>query len=156
MPSTNEDGAGKWATRVIVACFLAVFVSPSFASAQNPGGRDAPDGPRPVGTMLELMEKIVYPTSNAVFYAGSRTPETEEDWNELETDALMLAESANLMMMSARAPDDDQWMRDAVLLLDAGEEAFEAARDRDIEGLRALNDPLYQSCVTCHDHYDVQ
>ena len=137
-------------------CFLAVLTSGGSIHAQEPGDGEEPAEPRPVATMLELMEQIVYPTSNAVFYAGSRTPESEEAWNELEADALMLAESANLMMMAGRAPDEDQWMRDARLLLDAGEEAFRAARERDVDALRALNDPLYQSCVTCHEHYDVQ
>ena len=44
-------------------------------------------------------------------------------------------------------------MRDAKLMLDAGEAAFFAAKDRDVEALSELNDQLYQSCVTCHRHY---
>ena len=31
--------------------------------------------------------------------------------------------------------------------------AYRAAKDRDVEALVRLNDPLYQSCVTCHSHY---
>lgn len=148
--------AREWTMRFGVVCFLAVIASASPLLGQTTDDGDEPAEPRAVATMLELMEQIVYPTSNAVFYAGSRTPESDEAWNELEADALVLAESANLMMMAERAPDDEQWMRDARLLLDAGEEAFRAAQERDVEALRALNDPLYQSCVTCHDHYDVQ
>lgn len=150
------DVARGWTMRFAVVCSLAVLASAHPIRGQAPGDPEGPIEPRPVATMLELMEQIVYPTSNAVFYAGSRAPESEEAWSDLEADALMLAESANLMMMRERALDADQWMRDARLLLDAGEEAFRAARERDVEALRALNDPLYQSCVTCHDHYDVQ
>ena len=29
----------------------------------------------------------------------------------------------------------------------------QAAQDRDVEALSELNDPLYQSCVTCHQHF---
>ncbi|MDX1567450.1 MAG: hypothetical protein R3223_06595 [Longimicrobiales bacterium] len=149
-------------TCLAVAGFLAVVVSPGLVAGQASGDResptrsDAPAEPRAVGTMLELMEKIIYPTSNTVFYAGSRTPTDDAGWSELEADALMLAESANLLMMPGRAVDDGQWMRDARLMLDAGEAAFQAAKERDVEALQALNDPLYQSCVTCHEHYDVQ
>jgi cytochrome c556 len=65
----------------------------------------------------------------------------------------MLAESANLLMMPGRARDQDQWMADAQLLLEAGEAAYRAAKDRDVAALVALNDALYESCVTCHQHY---
>ena len=65
----------------------------------------------------------------------------------------MLAESANLLMMPSRARDEGQWMRDAKLMLDAGEAAFFAAKDRDVEALMELNDQLYQSCLTCHRNY---
>ena len=36
---------------------------------------------------------------------------------------------------------------------DVGAEAFKAAKRKDVDALSALNDQLYQSCVTCHQHY---
>jgi para-nitrobenzyl esterase len=44
-------------------------------------------------------------------------------------------------------------MADARLMLDAGTAAYKAAKARDVEALVAVNDALYQSCVTCHQHY---
>jgi cytochrome c556 len=44
-------------------------------------------------------------------------------------------------------------MRDARLMLDAGEAAYRAAKDRDVPALEALSDQMYESCVTCHQHY---
>ena len=67
--------------------------------------------------------------------------------------ALMIAEVANLLMMPGHARDQGQWMRDAELMLDAGEAAYRAAKDRDVPGLVALNDQLYVSCLTCHENY---
>jgi hypothetical protein len=106
-----------------------------------------------VGTMSELMVDIIYPASDAVFYIATRTPTTSEEWAVLQGQTLMLAESANLLMMPDRARDLDQWMRDARLMLDAGEAAYRAAKDRDVAALEALSDPLNESCVTCHQHY---
>jgi hypothetical protein len=106
-----------------------------------------------VGTMSELMVDIIYPVSDAVFYISTRTPTTSEEWAVLQGQTLMLAESANLLMMPDRARDPDQWMRDARLMLDAGEAAYRAAKDRDVAALEALSDQLYESCVTCHQHY---
>lgn len=108
---------------------------------------------RPVATMSDLMVKVLYPSSDAIFYITTRVPTTEVEWNELEGKALMIGETANLLMMPSRARDRDQWMQDARLLLDAGEAALEAAKKRDVKALEALNEQLYRSCTTCHQHY---
>ena len=76
-----------------------------------------------------------------------------EEWIDLQSKAMMLAESANLLMMPRRARDQDRWMKDATLLLDVGVAAFRAAKAKDVEALTALNDQLYAACVTCHADY---
>ena len=108
---------------------------------------------QPVGTMSDLMVKIIYPASDAIFYITTRTPTTEAEWNELQGKALAVAESANLLMMPGRARDQDRWMADAKLMLDAGRAAYRAARAKDVPALEAVNDALYESCTSCHQHY---
>jgi len=108
---------------------------------------------RPVASMSELMVDVLYPAGDAVFYIETRTPEDSDGWALVQAQTLMLAEVANLLMMPERARDQDQWMSDARLLLDAGEAAYRAAKDRDVEAMVALNDQLYESCVSCHRHY---
>jgi hypothetical protein len=102
--------------------------------------------------MSDLMVKMIYPTSDAVFYITTRTPTTEAEWGELQAKTLTLAESANLLMMPGRARDA-RWMDDAKLMLDAGTAAYRAARSKNVDGLVAVNDALYESCVVCHRHY---
>ena len=99
------------------------------------------------------MVKIIYPTSDALFYIESRTPKTDAEWNVLEGQALTLAESANLLMMPGRARDKTQWMADAKLMLDAGALAVKAAKTKNVEAIAALSDQLLESCTTCHKHY---
>ena len=118
-----------------------------------PGATAVPPSLRRVGTMSELMVKIIYPSSDAVFYITSRTPKNAGEWAELESKTLMLAESANLLMLPGRARDQDRWMADSKLMLDAGAAAFAAAKAKDVKALDELNDQLYTSCVTCHQHY---
>jgi hypothetical protein len=103
--------------------------------------------------MSDLMVKIIYPTSDAIFYIATRTPKSEAEWGELQGKALALAESANLLMMPGRARDQDRWMADAKLMLDAGRAAYRAARAKDVAALEAVNDQLYTSCTSCHQHY---
>jgi hypothetical protein len=103
--------------------------------------------------MSELMVNLIYPTSDAILYIATRQPTNEVEWNELTAKALILAESANLLMMPGRAPDQGQWMEDAKLMLDAGTAAFKAAKEKDLAALEALNEPMVASCTTCHRHY---
>ena len=126
--------------------------------AQAPDGQTPPPDPaipKPmrVATMSELMVKIIYPTSDAVFYITTRTPKDEVAWNDLQSKTLMLAETGNLMLLPIYARDQDRWMKDAKLMLDAGTAAFKAAKAKDLPAIEALNDKLYESCVTCHQHY---
>jgi hypothetical protein len=128
---------------------------PSPAPPQNPAASTpaAPVKPAIVGTMSDLMVKVIYPASDAIFYITTRRPTTESEWVELQGKALMVAESANLLMMPGRARDEDRWMQDAKLMLDAGRSAYRAARAKDLAALEALNDQLYESCTSCHQHY---
>jgi len=127
-------------------------LSVAMAAALVQAGSDRPPM-RNIGSMSDLMVKIIYPTSDAIFYIESRTPKTEAEWNVLEGQALMLAESANLLMMPGRARDQKQWMADSTLMLDAGAAAVKAVKSKNVEAISALSDQLLESCTSCHKHY---
>ena len=128
---------------------LSIAVAAALAQAAS---TDRPPT-RNIGTMSDLMVKIIYPASDALFYVESRTPKTEAEWTVLEGQALMVAESANLLMMPGRARDQKQWMADAKLMLDAGDAAYKAAKAKDVAGIAALSDQLMESCTSCHKNY---
>jgi hypothetical protein len=130
---------------------LALLFAGTVAAQPSPQADSATS--HPVGSMSELMVDVLYPASDAVFYISTRTPQTDAAWTDLQGKTLMLAESANLLMMPSRARDNDRWMADARLLLDAGTAAFAAAKKKDVNALVELNDSLYQSCLVCHMHY---
>lgn len=126
-----------------VLCLLAVAAATGAVSLSA----------QAVGTMSDLMIQIIYPTSDAIFYISTREPKTDADWKDLQARTLMLAETANLLMTPGRARDQGRWMADARLLRDVGAAAFRAAGKKDLAALEALNDQLYESCTTCHEHY---
>ncbi|HEX8031319.1 MAG TPA: hypothetical protein VF491_22775 [Vicinamibacterales bacterium] len=133
---------------LVVAAALAQSAPPKNAGPAAPAATT-----RNVGSMSDLMVKIIYPTSDALFYVESRTPQTDAEWTALEGQALMLAESANLLMMPGRARDQKQWMADSRLMLDAGARAVKAVKTKNVEAISALSDDLLASCTTCHRHY---
>jgi hypothetical protein len=110
-------------------------------------------GPKSVGTMSELMLDMVFPTSNELFYVGREEQKSQKDWNDLRNNMLMLNEAANVLMGENRAKDKDQWMKDAMLLWNVSNKAFKMSKAKDLEGMKALNDELYEACQSCHVHY---
>lgn len=117
------------------------------------GVQAQPPRPEPVGTMSDLMAKLLYPASDAILYIESRTPEKEYEWNELVGNAMIVAEFANLLMLPGRALDQGQWLRDSKLMLEVGRKAYEAALEKDLQTLIGLNEEMIASCQTCHIHY---
>ena len=121
--------------------FLATAASAQEASFQR------------VGTMSQLMIDIIYPSSDALFYIERAPPRNDVEWNVIRTQALMLAESGNLLMMTGRARDQGNWIKDSKRLVDAGAAAYKAAGAKDVGAIQALNDQLNAACVTCHEQY---
>ena len=97
-------GTGRAAIAASIAVLLASAALPFTLVAQKPEPEpDSVPFARRVGTMSDLMVQIIYPASDAIFYITTRTPTSSSEWTALEGTTLMLAESANLLMMPSRA-----------------------------------------------------
>ena len=129
-----------------IALFAIVLATLAQAASTRPPTRN-------VGTMSELMVRIIYPASDALFYIESRTPATDTEWGALEGQALMLAESANLLMMPGRARDQKEWMTYSRVMLEAAADALAAAKKRDVDGIVLTGERLLESCTACHKAY---
>ena len=128
-----------------IAVFL-VFLAAGAIVAQAPAFQ-------PVGSVSQVMISITYPTSDAIFYVERNPPKTEKDWNDLQAQALILAESGNLLMMGRRARDQGDWIKESQDLVDVGAAAYKAAQAKDLPALLALNQRLNDACVVCHQQY---
>ena len=113
----------------------------------------APSNFQPVGNMSQLMIDVIYPASDALFYIERTPPKTDHDWAVVRGNALMVAESGNLLMMSTRAVDQDRWMKDSKLMIDAGRAAYKAAQKKDMQAILDLSEQLSNSCIVCHKDY---
>src|SRR2546425_10954628 len=75
---------------------LALLLLASPAIAQMPPFQ-------PVATISEIMVAITLPYSDALLYIERNAPKNDRDWELLQMQALMLAESGNLLMIKGRA-----------------------------------------------------
>jgi len=80
-------------------------------------------------------------------------PQTDEEWFEVWSAAITLAESGNILMMPAHALDQGEWMRLAQDLVDAGFEAARAADDQDFMRVLDEGEKIYNVCTECHEKY---
>jgi hypothetical protein len=100
------------------------------------------------------MVSVIYPAANdLLLFVHRGAPRDDKEWAAVQRNAILLAESGNLLMMRGRARDQGEWIKDARLLVDVGAAAYKAARAKDATALLALDEPLNASCVTCHKQY---
>ena len=144
-----------------------------------------------VGTVHDIMEGIVDPASDVLFDAvatditaagvNEKRPQTDEEWERVEGNALMLAEAANLLKMPGRkaaspgdqtksegpdAPeltpeeiqakmdaDRTKWVKYATNLQDQARKTRDAAKRRDADAVFALGEDIDMACEDCHLEY---
>lgn len=131
----------------------------------------APPTPAPAPKLLsvkDVMRHIVNPAAELYWKAAGeetseegtkkRVPTAADDarWNATLDAAMVLQESGNLLMMEGRKIDDDQWMKRARQLVNAGVLAVEAAKARDEKKTFDAGSALYDSCFACHAKYIVR
>ena len=107
---------------------------------------------KPVASVTQLMRAMVIPASNALFNVAGEAPEADSDWDAVENNAVILAESGNLLLVGNRAKDQ-VWTKTSLAMVDAGAAALKAARD--VDAIIEVGNQIVDACETCHDtHWD--
>jgi hypothetical protein len=108
----------------------------------------------PVGNILQLMIAIITPSSDVVFKASANVPKDDKEWAIVQNNALILAESGNLLMLPGRAKDGGDWIKDSRALVDAGTAAWKAANAKNIDDVTVVGDQILAACKACHQKYN--
>ena len=130
-------------------CMGMLLLLARYAFAQAPS-----DLFPPTASVKQLMLDLIYPSSNDILLAIYRGgPKSDAEWAAVRRAAVTLAESGNMLMLPGRLRDRADWMKDAKLLVDAGNAAYKAAQAKDANALATLSGALDASCTTCHKQY---
>jgi hypothetical protein len=89
-------------------------------------------------------------TANGILELG---PKNDEEWMRVRNSAVTLAEAGNLLMVSPRARDDQEWIRLSQALVDAGVSAIRAAEKHDLQQMFDAGGEVYAVCANCHSKY---
>jgi hypothetical protein len=114
----------------------------------------------PIATVEQIMETTVEPVAYKVFDAAAWEngvqvggPKTDEDWKMVEANALMLAETGNLLLMGSRMKDQTGWVTRTQAMMDAANEAAKAAAAKNTDAVFNAGTKIYQACTGCHLQY---
>jgi len=180
--------------RLLIPFAAVVFVAATAMSlaqcSKTPAAPPASDYEL-IGTVHDIMEGIVDPSSDVLFDAvatditaagvNEKRPQTDEEWAKVESNALMLAEAANLLKMPGRkaaspgdktksegpdAPeltpeeiqakidgDRAKWVKYATNLQEQARKTLEASRKKDADAVFALGEDIDMACEDCHLEY---
>jgi hypothetical protein len=180
--------------RLLIPCAAALLIATSALTlaqcSKTPAAQPTSDY-QLIGTVKDLLEGIVDPSSDVLFDAvatditaagvNEKRPQTDEEWKTVESNALMLAEAANLLKMPGRiaanpgdktksegpdAPeltpaeiqakidgDRAKWVMYATNLQDQARKTHDAAKKRDADAVFALGEDIDMACEDCHLEY---
>jgi hypothetical protein len=140
--------------RVWIGLISAIALAGGFFIATIAFAQAPSESFQPVASVRQLMLDLIHPSSNDILLAIYRGgPKDEKEWAAVRRSALTLAESGNMLMMPGRSRDQEDWMKDAKLLVDAGNSAYKAAQAKDGNALAGLAGAVDASCTTCHRQY---
>jgi hypothetical protein len=145
---------------VAILCLVgtATFAQgkPASTTSKAPAAPAASKAAAPVhglGSARDIMEALTIPMSDAVFAAGSEAPKDDAGWAAVHQKALVLAESANLLLIPPRVITSGTWTKWAVAQRDAAVQAMKAAKAKNGDALSDAGNALYETCEGCHKVY---
>jgi hypothetical protein len=121
---------------------------------------------QPAVDVKTLMASVVDPTADIYWGAVGTvidekgiteiSPTTTEEWDAVRNAAIIVAETGNLLMMSSRAKDGGEWMKQARALVDVGQKAIRAAESHNRNAVFDTGAEMYDVCTSCHVKYALE
>jgi hypothetical protein len=99
-------------------------------------GTATPQEPTKAGPAVkEVMTTMTVPASEAIFSAASEPPREAAQWVALRASAKALADSGRVLITTAPAKDDDEWIEMARALVTNAEATLKTIDAKDAEAL---------------------
>ena len=125
------------------------------AQSPAPGSKVAPKL-EPIAETKLIMEGLAHANFRGLERLLTDKPADVQAWTFARGQALLLAETANLLML--RPPKNqgqDAWMRNAADLRETGTELARQSAARDYDKTRAALGELTNTCNRCHQTFQV-
>ena len=153
---------------VSAALFISgiAFIVASARSAQPANTDEVAVAMTPVASVRQIMNGLVAPAATVIYESVATTvsaagveeklPRTDAEWEHVATNAAMLAEAGNLLVMDERAVDNGDWVTISKDLTAAAGRALKAAASRSADGIIDAGGAINETCDGCHAKYQRQ
>ena len=139
-------GAGTWVV------YGGIRSPQTLNEADNP---PAKNGPVPVdASMHDFMEGVFQGPYRRLKTAIAAEPKDNPGWKGIRSEAIILAEGGNLLLMRKPEKDADKWTDYSIASRDAGAEVFKAAKKKDYAEARKAYEKMITYCNACHKQFD--
>jgi hypothetical protein len=113
-----------------------------------------PVGPKAVEPdMHEFMEYVFEPTYKRLKLSMAAAPANNSAWKGIKGDALVLAESGNLLLHRQPKDNVSTWDELSVAVRDAGGALYQSAKKKDFTTARQNYEMMLKKCNACHDKF---
>ena len=142
---------------------LAVFVVPvglalgAFALSPRTTARaeEKPPAPVPVDTnMHDFMEGVFQAPYRRLKAGLAAEPKDAAGWKAVRSDALILAEGGNLLLLRKAPKDAAEWAKHSAASRDSGADLFKAAKAKDFAAARKAYEAMLGHCNACHKKFE--
>jgi hypothetical protein len=105
-------------------------------------------------SMHEFMEYVFQPAYRRLRERMAMAPEDNNGWKAVKSDALILAESCNLLF--GRGPDDEatEWAQHASAARTGGAALYKAAKTKDFAATTTAWKTMLENCNACHRQFE--
>ena len=100
--------------------------------------------------MHEFMEHMFEPTFKRLKKSMATEPAERATWKAIASDALILAEGSNQLMVRSPERGEASWAKPSALVRKLGGELYMAARRKDAGKAKAAYGAMVEQCNACH------
>jgi len=101
-------------------------------------------------SMHELMEYVFEPTYKRLRQSMASPPADKAGWKSVKSDALILAESSNLLLFREPEEMSSDWNSSIVAIRDLGGKLYQAAAKSDYDAAKGHYTAMLENCNQCH------
>jgi hypothetical protein len=140
----------------------AMVLAMTLSGCAGPGAAP-PIDLSPVADVRGLMVGLTEPAADVIWQSvgtiitregrTDRAPRTDAEWDEVRLAAMVLVESANLLLVEGRVDDLVDWPDFTADLIATGVETIRAVEARDADAVLTAGGRIYDACAACHQAY---
>lgn len=150
----SQEQAAASVDEVVQIAATEASASTTDASEEEPSEPSISQSLEPVESdMHEFMEYVFQPSYKRLQAAMASEPADNAGWKAIKAEALVLAESGNLVILRGGDEDRAAWIAHASGSRTHGGKLYAAAREKNFAAAQEHYKAMLQSCNACHDQF---